>query len=274
MVGEILVNTRERNRADVEREKLILELKMAFSKMEGLNQELKRRAEKLEAAYQDMESFSYSASHDLRAPLMIIDGFSRILLKQQGKKFDDNGKEMLTIIRETSEKMTQLINDLLSFARLSSKAVLKSDIDMRALAQNVLDSLNSTIAGRDVRFVLKDLPTAWGDTPMIRQVLVNLLANALKSTRLRKKAKIEIGCKEEGNETVYYIKDNGVGFSSEHGERLFRFFERLHPAEKFEGIGIGLVIIKRIINKHGGKVWAQGEPDKGATFFLSLPGRN
>jgi PAS domain S-box-containing protein len=274
MVGEIFVNTLERNRAEVEKEKLIFELKIAFAKMEVLNQELKLRAEKLEAAYQDMESFSYSASHDLRAPLMIIDGFSRILLKKQGDKLDDDGKEMLSVVRSSAEKMTRLINDLLSFARISAKAVLKSDIDMRALVQNIFDDMHSTIAGRNVQLDIKDLPVAWGDPPMIRQVWVNLLSNAVKFTRPRKKAKIEIGGAEEGEEIVYYIKDNGIGFDSENGKRLFGFFERLQHKEKFEGTGIGLVIVKRIIEKHGGRVWAEGKPDAGATFFFCLPGRN
>ena len=274
MVGEIFVNTLERKRAEVEREKLIFELKTAFAKMEVLNQELKLRAEKLEAAYQDMESFSYSASHDLRAPLMIIDGFSRILLKKQGDKLDDEGKEMLSVVRTTAEKMNRLINDLLAFARLSTKAVLKSDIDMRAFLQNVFDDMHSTIAGRNVQLDMKDLPVAWGDPTMIRQVWVNLLSNAVKFTRPRKKAKIEIGGTKEGEEIVYYIKDNGVGFSSEHGKRLFGFFERLQHEEKFEGTGVGLVIVKRIIEKHGGRVWAEGKPDAGATFFFCLPGRN
>jgi len=204
---------------------------------------------------------------------MIIDGFSRILLKKQGDKLDDDGKEMLSVVRTTAEKMNRLINDLLSFARLSTKAVLKSDIDMRALLQNVFDDMHSTIADRNVQLDMKDLPVAWGDPTMIRQVWVNLLSNALKFTRPRKQAKIEIGGTEEGEEIVYYIKDNGVGFNDEQGKRLFGFFERLKK-EEFEGTGIGLVIVKRIVEKHGGRVWAEGKPDAGATFFFCLPGRN
>jgi two-component system sensor kinase len=204
---------------------------------------------------------------------MIIDGFSRILLNKHGDKLDDDGKEMLSIIRETAEKMTRLINDLFAFARLSAKAVLKSDIDMQALIQNVFDDMHSTIAGRNVQLDMKALPVTWGDSSMIRQVWVNLLSNALKFTRPRKKAKIEIGGAEEGGEIVYYIRDNGIGFSIEQGKRLFGFFERLQK-EQFEGTGIGLVIIKRIIEKHGGRVWAEGKPEAGATFFFSLPGRN
>ena len=238
-----------------------------------VNEHLQRRTRELERANKDMESFSHSASHDLREPLMIIDGFSRILLKKYGKEFDDHGKEMLSLITETAEKMNQLINDLLSFARISAKGVVKSDIDLRGLAQEVFEEMKPTMVGRRVKLDMKDLPVAWGDPSMIRQVLVNLLSNALKFSRSKEKAKIEIGGSVEEGENVYYIKDNGIGFNNEQGEVLFGHFKRLHPMEKFEGTGLGLAIVKRIIEKHGGRVCAEGKPDEGAKFYFTLPGK-
>jgi len=232
---------------------------------------LRTRVEEFEKAYKDMESFSCSLSHELREPLIIIDWFSRDLMKKYGKKLDADGIEMLSIINETSGKMTQLITNLLSFAGLNLKDIRKSSINMKVLAEKVLTGMKVTIGSRNVQIGIADVPDASGDGSLICQVMVNLLSNALKYTRPRELAKIEIGGSEKNGQTIYYVKDNGVGFSAKDSEKLFSFFQRLHPLEEFEGCGIGLVITKRIIEKHGGQVWAEGKLNKGATFFFSLP---
>ncbi|MGE5894946.1 MAG: ATP-binding protein [bacterium] len=235
--------------------------------------ELEQANKELDASYRDMESFSSSASHDLREPLVAIEGFSRNLLKKYADTLDDAGKEMLSMIRDKAGKMSRLINDLLAFSRVSTKGVVKSDIDMEALARNVFEEMKAMLGDRNVRLEIQDLPIAWGDPSMIRQVLVNLLSNALKYTRPREIGRIEIGCSEKSDENIYYVKDNGVGFESEHADKLFAPFQRLHPKEAFDGTGIGLVITKRIIEKHGGRVWAEGKVNEGATFYLSLQKR-
>jgi light-regulated signal transduction histidine kinase (bacteriophytochrome) len=233
--------------------------------------ELEAANRELEASYKDMESFSYSASHDLREPLVIIDWFSKRLLKQYGPLLDANGKEMLSTIKDTSEKMEQLTNDLLSFARMSTKNVQKSEIDMTTLVKDVFEGMKSMVGERNVRLEIKALPPAFGDPSMIRQVLVNLLSNAIKYTRPRELARIEVGGEEREEEHRYYVRDNGIGFSGEQADRLFGFFQRLHEGKGIEGTGIGLMIIKRILEKHCGTVRAEGKIDEGATFHFSLP---
>jgi signal transduction histidine kinase len=233
--------------------------------------ELERANNQLQEFNKDLESFSYSVSHDLRQPLIVIEGFARSLIKKYGDKFDDYGKENLSIIRDQAAKMTRLINDLLSFCRASTKEIQKSDIDVSSLTHSIVEEMKATIGERTVQFEVRDLPVIWGDSSMIRQVMVNLLSNALKYTRARDIARIEIGGaeKEEGN--IYYVKDNGVGFDGENAANLFSMFHRLHTAEEFEGTGIGLVITKRVVNKHGGRIWAEGKINEGATFYFTLP---
>jgi len=233
--------------------------------------ELEAANKELEASYKDMESFSYSASHDLREPLVIIDWFSKKLLKQYGSTLDANGREMLETVRDTSERMEQLINDLLSFARMTTRNVQQAEIDMATLVKEVFEGMKSLAGERNVRLEIKDLPPAFGDAPMIRQVLVNLLSNAIKYTRPREIARIEVGGEELGKEHLYYVRDNGIGFSREQADKLFGFFQRLHEGRGIEGTGIGLMIIKRIIEKHCGFVRAEGKIDEGATFYFSLP---
>jgi light-regulated signal transduction histidine kinase (bacteriophytochrome) len=232
-----------------------------------------RHHEEIEKTYKDMESFSCSLSHELREPLLIIDWFSREMIKKYGHKLDAEGVEMLSIINETSSGMTRLITNLLSFAGLNLKEIHNEPVDMKVLAEKALDGVRLSTRDRNVQIGISDLPGASGDSSMIFQVLVNLLSNALKYTRPREKAKIEIGGYEKDGESVYYVKDNGVGFSPRHANKLFGFFQRLHSPEEFEGCGLGLVITKRIIEKHGGRVWAKSRLSRGATFFFSLPGR-
>ena len=233
--------------------------------------ELEQANNQLKESYKDLESFSYSASHDLRQPLVMIELFSRNLLKKYADKFDDYGKQNLSVIADQARKMTGFINDLLSFCRASTKDIQKSDIDMNVLVQNIAEEMKTTIGERTVQFEIQDLPVVWGDPSMIRQVLVNLLSNALKYSHTREITRIEIGGAEKKEGNIYYVKDNGVGFHSEDAGKLFNLFNRLHLSEDFEGTGIGLVIIKRIINKHGGHVWAEGRVNEGATFYFTLP---
>jgi signal transduction histidine kinase len=245
---------------------------------EQLEATVKQRTEELEQAYKqlkqsykDLESFSYSVSHDLQQPLMVVGGFARNLLKKSGIKLDDNEKEKLSIISEQAGKMTQFVKDLLAFSRASTKEINRSDIDMNMLVESVIEDLRMARGGRSVHIDTKDVPMAWGDESMIRQVLVNLLSNALKYTRPRDVAKIEIGGAEKEDANVYYVKDNGVGFDRASADKLFSPFKRLHSSEEFEGTGIGLVITERIVNKHDGRIWAEGKVDEGATFYFSLP---
>jgi signal transduction histidine kinase len=249
----------------------VLERKEAENAINKLNQDLQNRASELEASYRDMESFSYSASHDLRSPLIKIHSISRILLKNYADRLDDDGSRLLDTIQEHAKKMEQLINDLLAFSRVSTKEIQKSEVDMTALAKKVFEEANSTIYDRSVELEMKDLPTAYCDASMMRQVFANLLSNAIKYTKPEEIAIIEVGGIREGDEIIYYVKDNGVGFDMEKADRLFKIFHRLHSQEEFEGTGIGLVIVKRIVEKHGGRVWADGRPKEGARFCFALP---
>jgi len=249
----------------------VLERKEAEDGIKKLNQDLKIHAAELEASYRDMESFSYSASHDLRSPLIKIHTLSRILLKDYSDKLDDEGGQLLKTIQENAKKMEQLINDLLTFSRVSTKEIRKSEINMDALITEVFEELKSTIGNRHVQLETKAPPPAYCDRSMMHQVFTNLLSNAIKYTSRREIATIEVGGIREGNENIYYVKDNGVGFDTENADKLFNIFQRLHSQEEFEGTGIGLVIVKRIVEKHGGRVWAEGWPKKGANFYFALP---
>lgn len=233
--------------------------------------ELEAANSELEASYKDMESFSYTTSHDLREPLLIIDWSVKRFLKHYEATLDDNGKEMLFTIRDTAEKMEQLINDLLSFSRMSTRNVQRTEIDMTVLVKDVFRGMESLAPGRKVSLEVTDLPRVFGDPSMIRQVVVNLMSNAIKYSRPKEAATIEVGGEEREEDHVYYVRDNGMGFSAEQTDRLFGFFQRLHEGKGIDGTGIGLMIIKKIIEKHCGTVWAEGNINKGATFYFSLP---
>ena len=233
-------------------------------------EELEKANEQLKESYKDLESFSYSVSHDLRQPLVVIEGFSRNLLNKSGDKLDDNAKEKLSVIGDQAAKMTHLIRDLLDFSHASTTEIRKSDIDMNVLLHSVIKEMKIATDKKTVEFKTKDLPAAWGDEALIRQVLVNLLSNALKYSFPREHIKIESGGEEKEKENIYFVKDNGVGFDSAQADKLFSPFKRLHSSEEFEGTGIGLAISKRIIDKHGGHIWAEGKLNEGATFYFTL----
>jgi light-regulated signal transduction histidine kinase (bacteriophytochrome) len=228
----------------------------------------------LQRANKDMENFTYAASHDLRSPLIAIAGFSRILREDYADSIDEKGQDLLNRIEGSAKKMSQLIDDLLSFGRVSTREIRRSQVDMEKLAARVFEDLKPLVGQRDIRFEVSGLPPAFGDLSMLRQVIVNFITNALKFTRARETPLIEVGGCTEEKENIYFVRDNGVGFDSELSEKLFGMFQRLHSTQQFEGTGIGLFMIKQIIEKHGGRVWAEGEPDKGATFYFSLPRRD
>jgi two-component system sensor kinase len=247
-----------------------LALKRAEIKIRGLNEDLQRHAQELETANKELESFSYSVSHDLRTPLRAIDGFSRILVDEYSEELDDEAKRLLNIVRKNTRKMGQLIKDVLAFSRMGRKEVSISKVDMEQLVNEVFTGLKEAGHGRTVEVEIKALPKTTGDRAMLHMVIENLLGNAIKFAGTRKDARIEVGGSVEGTENVYYLKDNGVGFDMEYVHKLFGVFNRLH-GEEFEGTGIGLAIVQRIIIKHGGRVWAEGKTNEGATFYFTLP---
>jgi PAS domain S-box-containing protein len=237
-----------------------------------LEQRVTERTAQLEDVNEELESFSYSVSHDLRGPLRAIDGYSRVLQEDHSASLDGEAKRLLNVIRRSTIGMARLIDDLLAFSRLSRRELQKSSINMTALAQSVVEEHRKQEPERSVDVAIGELPPTRGDNKMIRQLFENLISNALKFTRYQPEARIEIGSHVEGRETVYYVKDNGAGFDMQYVTKLFRVFERLHGMEQFDGTGVGLAIVKRIVEKHGGRVWAEGEVDKGAAFYFTLPG--
>ncbi len=227
--------------------------------------------DQLLAANQDLEAFSYSVSHDLRAPLRAIAGFAGILLEDHAPQLDAGGQRVLGVIIESTGQMSRLIDDILTFSRSNRQEVKKAEIDMTALAQNAASEIKGYAPSRNFQLTINPLPSALGDRALIRQVWLNLLANAVKFTAPRETGRIEVGAVSEGRENIYYVKDNGVGFDPAHGDKLFGAFQRLPGASEFEGTGLGLAIVQKIIQRHGGRVWAEGQVDRGASFFFVLP---
>lgn len=235
-------------------------------------QELRKNEELLRIANQELESFAYSVSHDLRVPLRAIDGFSRILLKKTAEKLNADEKRKFGVIRDSVQKMGELIDDLLAFSRLNRRKVAKVDLDMEALVKEVWEDLSVINPDRQMTFrVGPMLPAAFGDRPLIRQVYNNLLENAVKFTRERNPAIIETGSLDSNDGILFYVKDNGIGFDNKFHDKIFGVFQRLHTADEYEGNGIGLAIVQRIIQHHGGRVWAEGKVNEGATFYFTLP---
>ena len=225
----------------------------------------------LESVNKELEAFSYSVSHDLRAPLRAISGFADAVMEDYAPRLDDEGRRYLGLIQDNAHKMGQLIDDLLSFSRLGRREMTIAEIDMKSLVRDVFNELAAQAPGRDIEFTVHLVPPAHGDRSLIQQVLVNLLSNAIKFTRPRKKALIEFGYLPELDGGAYYVKDNGVGFDMKYVGKLFGVFQRLHTADEFEGTGVGLALVYRIITRHGGRVWAEAEVDRGATLYFTLP---
>jgi light-regulated signal transduction histidine kinase (bacteriophytochrome) len=225
----------------------------------------------LQASNRELEAFSYSVSHDLRAPLRSVDAFAKMIEEDYAERLDDEGRRLLQVIRDSARDMGQLISDLLAFSRLSRKELKKGRIGMSELVEDVQREVEQTETGRAIRWDLGELPPAFGDEAMIRVALINLLSNAVKYTRPRREALIGISGRAEGDETVYSVTDNGVGFDMAYKDKLFGVFQRLHTTAEFEGTGIGLALVQRIVHRHGGKVWAEGKVNEGATFYFTLP---
>ncbi len=240
-------------------------------KLNELNQKLKIQTDKLEDANQELEAFAYSVSHDLRVPLRAIDGFSRILVEDYEDKLDEEGIRLLNIVRDNTAKMGHLIDDILLLSRASRQEMKLNELDMTALANSVYQEFQTDVEGRDIQFTVGDLPHAYGDRAMMGQVFQNLIGNAIKFTRNRNPAIIEVGGEVKDKELVYYVKDNGAGFDMKYINKLFGLFQRLHSPEEFEGTGVGLSIVQRVIRRHGGRVWGEGSVDGGATIFFALP---
>jgi PAS domain S-box-containing protein len=236
-----------------------------------LEQRVKDRTAQLEVVNKELEGFSYSVSHDLRAPLRAIDGFARILGEDYTARLDDEGRRLLGVICGEAKRMGQLIDDLLAFSRMNRQQLEPAQIDMAALAQAVFGEHAAQAPGRQLRFKVQPLPPAQGDHAMLRQALANLISNAIKYTRPRAVAEIEIGGRTEGEENIYYVKDNGVGFDMKYAGKLFGVFQRLHTEDEFEGTGVGLALVQRVIHRHGGRVWAEAKLNEGATFYFTLP---
>ena len=238
----------------------------------GLNQELANRATELEAANKELESFAYSVSHDLRAPLRHIVGYAELLQKQASSLLDDKSQRYMKTIVESSKRMGNLIDDLLAFSRIGRAEAKNMAVNLDQLVREVVAELGQEPRGREIIWKIGPLPVCHGDRSMLKLVVVNLLSNAIKFTRMRSQAEIEIGCLDANqNEVEMFVRDNGAGFEMQYANKLFGVFQRLHSSEEFEGTGIGLATVQRIIHRHGGKVRAEGAVDQGAAFYFSLP---
>src|ERR1700730_1386228 len=237
-----------------------------------LNQELAKRAADLEATNKDLESFAYSVSHDLRAPLRHLVGYSELLQKQASSLLDDKSRRYMQTILQSAKRMGDLIDDLLAFSRIGRAETQKMLVSLEQLVKEVVAEFRQETKGRDIAWKIGALPACYGDRSMLRLAIVNLVSNAVKFTRLRTQAEIEIGCMDGNrNEVEVFVRDNGAGFDMQYANKLFGVFQRLHLPEQFEGTGIGLATVQRIIHRHGGKVRGEGAVDQGATFYFSLP---
>ena len=263
-----LIGIASTERDITERKRTEEELKRHKDHLEEL---VKVRTAELEAANKELDAFNYSVSHDLRAPLRAIDGYSRMLLEDHSNNLDSEGHRMLNIVRKNTRKMGQLIDDLLALSRFGRQQIMKIKIDMNGLASDIFGELKENSPERVIELAVKPAPSASGDRSMLKQVFVNLFANAIKFTKPVDKPHIEFGGWSEETENVYFVKDNGVGFDMKYEDKLFGVFQRLHSADEFEGTGVGLAIVHRIIKRHGGRVWAEGKINDGATFYFALP---
>lgn len=244
----------------------------AIASAERSREMLDERARQLDAANRELEAFSYSVSHDLRAPLRAINGYSHILMDDHAGNLDGEGVDLLEKIVRSGQKMGLLIDNLLDFSRLSRKSLQRTTVSMNDVVADVRDLMAFAVDGRKVEWLVQDLPPAHADRDLVLQVLLNLVGNAVKYTRTRPEARLEIGVTYRDGEAAYFVRDNGVGFDMQYQDKLFGVFQRLHADTEFEGTGIGLATVRRIIDRHGGRVWAESQPGQGAVFYFTLPG--
>jgi light-regulated signal transduction histidine kinase (bacteriophytochrome) len=248
------------------------DLRRARDELEKSNAALERRRLELESANKELEAFAYSTSHDLRAPLRHVAGYSELLQKHAGAALDDKSRRYVANLLESAKKMGMLIDDLLAFSRIGRAEAHNTMVSLEQLLREVLAEIERDTEGREIAWKVGALPTVHGDRAMLRVALFNLVSNAVKFTRTRAHAEIEIGCAEgKPDEVVVFVRDNGVGFDMKYLNKLFGVFQRLHRPESFEGTGIGLATVQRIVARHGGRVWAEGVVDGGATFYFSAP---
>ena len=261
------------------RKRMELDLRHSHDKLEAeakqremLNAELESRSRQLEASNKELEAFAYSVSHDLRAPVRHITGFTELLQKHADPVLDDTSRRHIAKVLDSSKRMGNLIDDLLAFSRIGRKERQNATVGLQQLVEQVVNDTQQETAKRNITWRVGALPTCYGDPAMLRLVFVNLISNAVKFTRNQPRADIEIGSLNgRKNEIVVFVKDNGVGFDMNYKEKLFGVFQRLHSQEAFEGTGIGLATVQRIVSRHGGEVWAESSIDNGASFFVTLP---
>ena len=261
----------QRHFITAERQQILDLLISTYEQATHINRELEAANRELGAANQELESFSYSVSHDLRAPLRAVDGYSRMLQEAYSPLLDEEGKRLLSAVRESGLRMGRLIDDLLALSRSGRQALAKKVFDTGALVREVLAELRLAQDQPAAAVALGELPPCWGDRALVKQVWTNLISNALKYSSGRPAPRIEIAGSETASDTVYRVKDNGAGFDMRYYEKLFGVFQRLHTEKEFPGTGAGLAIVQRVVTRHGGRVWAQGRPGEGAEFFFSLP---
>jgi signal transduction histidine kinase len=250
----------------------ITERRQAEVRIGGLNRDLERRLAELGTVNRELEAFSYSVSHDLRAPLRAIDGFSQALLDEYGARLDDEGRDYLGRVRAAAQRMGELIDDLLDLSRVSRREMRREPVDLSAIARTVVQQLRRAAPGREVDAVIAEGLVAEGDAHLLRIALENLVGNAWKFTGPRARSRIEIGAVHADGIATYFVADDGVGFDMAYADKLFGAFQRLHGMREFPGTGIGLATVQRIVLRHGGRVWARAEVGKGATFYFTLPG--
>lgn len=261
----------ELQQANAVLQKEITERKLAVERAQKLNADLQLKTTQLEAANKELEAFSYSVSHDLRAPLRHIDGFIELLKTETGENLSTAGQQYLTVISNSARRMGTLIDDLLIFSRMSRAEMQPRSIKMEQLVTESRIEVMRDASGRTIEWNIGPLPEMKIDEILFRQIWLNLLSNAVKYTRNRARAEVAIGCVDRGHEYEFFVKDNGAGFDMKYASKLFGIFQRLHRQEEFEGNGIGLANVRRIVARHGGRTWAEAEVDSGATFYFTLP---